>query len=166
MRALLALILLATTAATPTSVVYSRYRSGRPRLVVKATRDPDELLLLRYADAARARPRIIAREALDDTPNEVSIEKILDPKDIVVTFPARHGQWSIVERVAGGRFVQIADGFTEGVDLDGDGIREIIATGYDGQDDCLGKVSSSLMRWNGEPYAVDGLRYFTVLHLS
>ncbi|HEV2719490.1 MAG TPA: hypothetical protein VG323_05695, partial [Thermoanaerobaculia bacterium] len=98
MTRLLLVVLLAAAPYPATSVVYARYHGGRPRLVVKATHEPDELLLLRYADAPRARPRVVAREELDSWPGEVRLEKIIDAKDIVVSLDARHGPYDIVDR--------------------------------------------------------------------
>jgi hypothetical protein len=79
--------------------VYSHYPSGRPHLVVKATHDPDELLLLRYADAPHARPRVVAREELDSQPGEVRLERVIDPKDVVVSLTVRHGKVDFLRRL-------------------------------------------------------------------
>jgi hypothetical protein len=163
MRGALALALLAATAVPPTSVVYSRYGSGRPRLVVKATHDPDELLLLRYADAPRAKPRVIDRQELESRPDEVSLERVIDPKDVVVTMAARHGSYSIVDRVIDNRLVLIADGFREAIDLDRDGVPEIIDIGFAGQNECGVYSYVALMRWNGKRYVEDGRRYVATL---
>ena len=164
MRGLLALALLAATAASPTAVVYSRYGSGRPRLVVKATHNPDELLLLlRYADAPRARPRVIAREELDSRPNEVRLERVIDPKDVVVVFPTRHGEYAIVDRIVNNRFVRICDDYGEAIDLDGDGVPEVISTGFGGQNECGVYLYVGLQRWDGKHYVADERHYVTVL---
>jgi len=143
--------------------VYSHYPSGRPRLVVKATHDPDDLLLLRYADAPHAKPRVVAREELDSPPDDVSLEKVIDPKDVVVSFPARHGSYEIVDRIVGDRFVQISDAFGDVVDLDGDGIPEIISQAYAGQNECGVYEFVSLLRWNGKRFVDDERRYVTAL---
>ena len=155
--------LLAATAVPATSVVYSRYRSGRPRLVVKATHNPDELLLLRYADAPHAKPRAVAREELDSWPGEVRIEKVIDPKDVVVTLAANHGTVDIVDRIVNDRFVRISDGFGEAIDLDGDGVPEVLFASYAGRNQCGVYMFISLQRWNGRCFVEDGHRYATVL---
>ena len=163
MRGLLALALLAATAAIPTSVVYSRYRSGRPRLVVKATHNPDELLLLRYDDAPRARPRVVAREELDSWPGEVRVAKVIDPKDVVVSLSARHGTYDVVDRIVGDRFVRIADSFGEAIDLDGDGVPEVLSASYAGRNQCGVYGFISIQRWNGKRFIDDDRRYVAAL---
>ncbi len=163
MRGLLALALLAATAVPPTSVVYSRYRSGRPRLVVKATHNPDELLLLRYADAPRARPRTVAREELDSWPGGVRLEKVIDPKDVVVTMAARHGESAIVDRVLNDRLVRMADSFGEAIDLDGDSVPEIVSGWYAGRNQCGVHLSTSIQQWNGKRFVDDDRRYVAAL---
>lgn len=154
MNALLAAALIA---------VYSHYPSGRARLVVKATHEPDELLLLRYADAPHARPRVVAREELDSWPGEVRIEKVIDPKDVVVSLAVRHGEIDVVDRIVAGRFVRISDAFGEAIDLDGDGVPEIIAMAYAGQNECGVYSFVSLQHWNGKVFVDDELRYVSSL---
>jgi hypothetical protein len=163
MKALLALLLLAASSDPATSVVYSRYQSGRPRLVVKATHDPDELLLLRYADAPHARGRVVARQELDSRPGEVLLEKVIDAKDVVVWCSARHGEYGIVNRIIGDRFVRITDSYGDAVDLDGDGVPEIIGAAYAGQNECGVASYVWLHRWNGKKFVDDGHKYVTAL---
>jgi len=163
MKALLILALLAATSSPPLSVVYARYKNGRPRLVVKATRDPDELLLLRYADARGTRRRVIDRQQLDSHPGEVRIERVIDAKDVVVSLDSRHGGYDVLNRIVNDRFVRISDGFGEAIDLDGDGVPENIAAAYDRQRDCAAEMSVWIEHWNGKQFVDDGHHYVTVL---
>jgi len=165
MKGALLLVLLAATNALPMSAVYSRYASGRPRLVVKATRDPDALLLLRYADVRGAKPRVVARDDLDAPPFEVSLQKVIDAKDIVVEMLVRRPPARIVDRIVGNRFVRISDGFGEAIDLDGDGVPEVIFTGYNGQNECGVRLSVFLQRWNGKRFEDDDRRYVDLLSM-
>ena len=166
MKALVLLALLAATQNPPLSVVYARYKSGRPRLVVKATQDPDELLLVRFADARGARPRVIDRQELDSKPGEVRIERVIDPKDVVVSLDSRHGGYDVLNRIINNRFVRISDGFGEAIDLDGDGVPETIFAAYAGQNECGVASFVTLDRWNGKRFVSDGRRYVTVLGLN
>jgi len=159
--ALLLLTLLAATDAPPMSAVYSRYPSGRPQLVVKATRSPDELLLLRYADVRGARPRVISRDELDDHPVEVSLEKIIDAKDVVVEILVHHGTSRIVDRVAGDRLVRIADDYGELLDFRG--VPAIISGAYAGRNQCGVVTAAFISRWNGKRFVNDGHRYVAYL---
>jgi len=143
--------------------VYSHYPSGRPHLVVKATHDPDELLLLRYADAPHARPRVVAREELDSQPGHVRLEKVIDPKDVVVSLAVRHGEVDFVYRVMNNHLVLISDGFGEAIDLDGDGVPENIAAAYVRQGDCATELDVWIDHWNGKRFVHDGRHYVTVL---
>jgi hypothetical protein len=163
MKALLFLMLLAAIPPPPLSVVYARYKSGRPRLVVKATHDPDELLLLRFADARGARPRVIARQELDSTPGEVTIERVIDAKDVVVWLDSRHGGYKVLNRIVNDRFVRISDGFGEAIDLDGDGVPENIAAAYVRQGDCAAELHVWIDHWNAKRFVNDGRHYVTVL---
>lgn len=154
MNALLAAALIA---------VYSHYPSGKPRLVVKATHDPDELLLLRYADARGARPRVIDHQTLDSRPGEVRIERVIDAKDVVVGLDSRHGGYNVLNRIVNDRFVRVSDGFGEAIDLDGDGIPENLSAAYAGQNECGVASSVLLERWNGKRFLEEGRRYVDVL---
>lgn len=160
---LLLLTVLAAVPSPPLLAVYARYASGRPRLVVKATQDPDELLLLRYADARAARPRVIDRQALDSRPDEVRIERVIDPNDIVVPLASRHGGYEFLYRIVNDRFVVVSEGFGEAIDLDGDGVPENIAAAYVRQTDCAAEISVWIERWDGEQFVGDGRHYVTVL---
>jgi hypothetical protein len=163
MKVLLALLLLAASSNPATSVVYSRYKSGRPRLVVKAMHDPDELLLLRYADASHARVRVIARQELDSRPDEVTIERVIDAKDVVVELDSRHGGYKILNRIVNNRFVLISDGFGEAIDLDDDGVPENLVAAYVRQGDCAAELSVRIDHWNGKRFVNDGHHYVAVL---
>ena len=131
--------------------------------MVKATHNPDELLLLRYADAPRARPRVVAREELDSWPGEVRVAKVIDPKDVVVSLSARHGTYNVVDRIVGDRFVRIADSFGEAIDLDGDGVPEVLSASYAGRNQCGVYGFISIQRWNGKRFIDDDRRYAAAL---
>lgn len=163
MKALLVLALLAASSDPPLSVVYATYPSGRPRLVVTATRDPEELLLLRYADAPHARPRVVAREELGSQPGEVRLERVIDPKDVVVSLAARHGEDNFLYRVINDHLVLISDGFGEAIDLDGDGVPENLVAAYVRQSDCAAELSVWIDHWNGKRFVNDGRHYVAVL---
>lgn len=147
------------------ATVFDKYRSGRPRRVVAAFGNSDEgtMLLIRFPDSASGRPRILDRETLDGHPVGVSLERVIDAKDVVVTLPVRHGDNSIVYRVIADHFVQISEAFGEAIDLDGDGVREIIALSYGGQDQCGVKSFVYVARWNGNEYVGDDRQYLTML---
>jgi hypothetical protein len=157
----IALAFATNLAAQDMSAVYARYRSGRPRLVVKVTQDPDELLLLRYADVPNADPRVIDREEMDAKPLEVRVEKVIDAKDVVVWMAGRHDEPGIVDRVIDNRLVRIADDYGEAVDLDGDGVPEVIAIGFGGQNECGVYSYVDLQHWNGKRYVGDKRHYVT-----
>jgi hypothetical protein len=163
MKALLLLALLAATSNPRLSVVYARYKSGRPRLVVKATQDPDELLLLRFADARGARPRVIDRQELDSRPGELRLERVIDANDVVVGLDSRHGGYNVLNRIVNNRFVRVSDGFGEAIDLDGDGVPENIAAAFVRQRDCASEMSVWIDHWNGKKFSNDGHNYVTVL---
>ncbi len=151
--------------STIQAVVYDRYPSGRPRRVVAAIGNFEEgnLMLFRFPDSGRGKPRVLDRQELDSGPTSVTLNHIIDPKDVVVTLAEGHGGAAIVERVVGDDLVQIADGFTEAIDLDGDGVPEIIATGYLGRNKCGFEIGTWLAHWNGKHFVNDGRRYVTVL---
>jgi len=147
------------------ATVFDNYRSGRPRRVVAAFGDSEEaaLLLILLPDSARGKPRIVDREALDGRPGDILLERVIDAKDIIVSLPLRHGVRSIVDRVIANHLARIAEDFSEAVDLDGDGVPEIIASSYAGQSQCGTGLFVSLGRWNGKRYVNDRRRYLTVL---
>jgi len=147
------------------ATVFDKYQSGRPRRVVAAFGASDEgtMLLIRFPDSSRGRPRILDRETLDGHPVGVTLEKVIDAKDVVVSVPVRHGERSNVYRVIADHFVQISDEFGQAIDLDGDGVREIIALSYGGQDECGVKSFVYVARWNGKEYVGDDRRYRTML---
>jgi hypothetical protein len=159
---------LANSGSRILATVFDKYRSGRPRRVVAAFRDSDEveegtLLLLLFPDSARGKPRILDREMLDTPPGEVDLERVIDAKDVVVSQRMRHGERFNVYRVIADHFVQISDEFGEAIDLDGDGVREIVALSYAGQDQCGVKSFVYVAHWNGKKYVGDDRRYLTKL---
>jgi hypothetical protein len=151
--------------STIEAVVYDRYPSGRPRRVVAAIGDSEDgnLMLFRFPDSGHGKPRLLDRQELDSGASSVALMHIIDPKDVIVTLTAGRGGTAIVERVAGNRLIQIADGYTEAIDLDSDGVPEIIATGYLGRNQCGVEIGTWLAHWNGKRFVNDGRRYVTVL---
>gem|GEM_PF-5517520 len=121
------------------------------------------MLLIRFPDSSRGKPRILDRETLDGHPGDLRLERVIDAKDVVVSVPVRHGERSNVYRVIADHFVQISDEFGQAIDLDGDGVREIIALSYGGQDQCGVKSFVYVARWNGKEYVGDDRRYRTML---
>jgi hypothetical protein len=156
---------LAETESHILASVYDAYPSGRPRRVVATFGDSAQgtLLLVLFPDSARGRPRLLDREALDAGPGDVRLENLIDAKDVVVSMSARHGTRSIVDRVISDRLVRIADDFGEAIDLDGDGVPEIITPSYAGQNQCGVYLFVHLGRWSGKRYVNDRRRYITVL---
>jgi hypothetical protein len=147
------------------ATVFDEYPSGRPRRVVATFGNSVEgvLLLILLPDSARGRPRILDRETLDSGAGGLRLEKLIDAKDVVVSLFVRHGTTAIVDRVIKDRLVRIADDFGEAIDLDGDGVPEIIARSYAGRNQCGVYLYVSLARWNGKRFVDDGRRYITVL---
>jgi len=147
------------------AAVFDKYRSGRPRRVVAAIEDSAEwpLLLVLFPDSARGIPRILDRETLDSVPGEIRLERVIDAKDVVVSQRIRHGERANLYRVIANHFVQISNEFGEAIDLDGDGVREIIALSYDGKDQCGVKTFVYVAHWNGKQYVGEDRRYRTML---
>ncbi|HEY4641828.1 MAG TPA: hypothetical protein VII75_10830 [Thermoanaerobaculia bacterium] len=147
------------------AAVFDEYPSGRPRRVVATFGNSVEgtLLLFLFPDSARGAPRILDRETLESGPGEIRLEKVIDAKDVVVSLFIRHGTTDIVDRVIADRLVRIADDYGEAIDLDGDGVPEIIASSYAGRNRCGVVPFVYLGRWNGKRYVSDGRRYVTVL---
>jgi hypothetical protein len=142
------------------ATVFDEYPNGRPRRAVATFGNSVEgiLRLILLPDSTRGKPRVLDREALDSGPGEVRLEKLIDAKDIVVTLSVRHGTRSIVDRVIADRLVRIADDFGEAIDLDGDGVPEIITSSYAGRNRCGVSLFVFLARWNGKRYATDRRR--------
>jgi hypothetical protein len=147
------------------ATVFDKYPSGRPRRVVAAFGNFGQgiLLLILLPDSAHGKPRVLDRETLDSGAAEVRLEKLIDAKDVVVSLFVRHGTTAIVDRVIKDRLVRIADEFGEAIDLDGDGVPEIITAVYGGRNQCGVYLYVSLARWNGKRYVDDGRRYITLL---
>jgi hypothetical protein len=147
------------------ATVFDKYPSGRPRRVLATFGDSGQgvLMLILLPDSAHGEPRVLDRETLESGAGGVRLEKLIDAKDVVVSLFVRHGTTAIVDRVIKDRLVRIADEFGEAIDLDGDGVPEIITVLYGGRNQCGVYLYVSLARWNGKSYAGDGRRYITVL---
>lgn len=147
------------------SVVYEKYPSGRPKLVVKIAHDPESVVLLRYADAAGANGKIVDRDNTGGRPADVQLKKLAGPKkDVVVILGGHHGDHGLVDRVAGEKLVRIADDFGDAADLDGDSVPEIITTTEVMSDEpCSPGESVTISHWNGTRFAPDGRRYVASL---
>jgi hypothetical protein len=147
------------------AAIYDQYPSGRPRRVVATFGDSVQgrLLLVLFPDSVRGRPRILDGQTLDSGPGDVRLETVIDAKDVVVSMSARHGMTSIVLRVIGNRLMRIADDFGEAIDLDGDGVPEIITQSYAGQNQCGVYLFVFLGRWSGKLYVDDRRRYIAAL---
>ncbi|HYU24844.1 MAG TPA: hypothetical protein VEO74_06550, partial [Thermoanaerobaculia bacterium] len=96
-------------------------------------------------------------------PGEVRLEKIIDPKDVIVTLSAHHGTYDVIDRIAGDRFVRITDSFGEAIDLDGDGVPEVLSASYAGRNQCGVYMFTSIQRWNGKRFVDDDRRYVASL---
>jgi hypothetical protein len=147
------------------AVVYDEYPSGRPRRVVATFGNSVQgtLLLVLFPNSVRGKPRLLDRQELAAGPGDVRLEHLIDAKDVVVSMIVRHSTTSIVLRVIGDRLVQIADDFGEAIDLDGDGVPEIITQSYAGQNQCGVYLFVDLARWSGKRYVSDRRRYITAL---
>ena len=153
------------------AAAYSSYQSGRPRLVVAGIdkgnfSDDGELLLVRLPDAARGRGVVLDRMILDAGVLELSFIRLLDPKDIGVGLHRKHPPSGVTVRVIQGKLDQIAGTLAmpqNVVDLDGDGVREII-TGFEpGAGTCGIKGNPRILRWNGSAYRYDGKSYAAMI---
>src|ERR1051325_2299374 len=147
------------------AAVLDRYKSGHPRRVVAAIGNSGEgkLMLFRFPDSRGGRPRALDEQTLGSGSGDVEVMPIIHPQDIVVTLSVRHGESAIVEHIAGDRLVKIADDFGEAIDLDGDGVPEILSAGYLGQNECGVERDAFLAHWNGKRFVDDGRRYVDVL---
>jgi hypothetical protein len=153
---------------TSCAVVYSKYPSGRPRLVVAGTdtghfETPGELLLIRFPDAREGRGKVIDRFACNAGVVELSFVHLVDPKDIAVELHLIRPPQGITIRIVREKLVQIM-GRLPGqlADLDGDGIPEII-TGIEGRSGSCGwRGHPVLMRWRARDYEEDDRDYVGV----
>jgi len=145
--------------------VYDRYPSRRSRLVIVATHtsfSDGEVLLVRLPDSNRGRGKIVDRQTPDSAPYEISFIRLIDPRDVVVECYSKHGGGGAVYRVRGERLEEIYDasaGPSNALDLDGDGIPEIISNGYVGHSVCGVQLAGAIARWNGTEYVSDGKHY-------
>lgn len=153
------------------AAVYSSYESGRPRLVVAGIdkgnfSDEGELFLVCLPDAASGRGVVLDRMSLDAGAMELSFIRLIDPKDIAVELHLKHPPSGVTVRVIEGKLDQIADALAmpqSVVDLDGDGIPEIIAGFEGGAGECGIRGRPRILRWNGSEYANDGKRYAAMI---
>jgi hypothetical protein len=145
--------------------VYSRYRSGRPRLVVVAryiTFSEGEILLVRLPDSDRGKGKIVDRFDPENGAYAVSFVRLVDPRDVVVELAQKHSRGGVVFRVRGENLVEIADAFADASntpDLDGDGVPEIVWGGYSGTTRCGVQVAAGVLHWDGDWYGSDGRHY-------
>ena len=160
------LLFLATSAlADDHRLVYSRYKDGRPRLEIVARYldfDDGEVLLLRYPDRAGAKGKVIDRYDPDGGALGVTLMPLIDRKDIVVEVASKHNRDGRVLRVVHDKLEEIAPAFAgpeNTPDLDGDGIPEIVSSGYVGRTQCGVDIASRLLRWNGDEYVLDKRHY-------
>jgi hypothetical protein len=139
-------------------VVYDRYRSGKPRLVIRATQEPDEVLLVRMPGN-----HVLDRKPLDDRAVEITIQRILDPKDVVVEMTAPHTPGANIYRVRGNKLVFIGQPSVYWglivADLDHDGTPELISTGCCERTPCGVMIGAGIMRFDGKIYVDDGRPY-------
>jgi hypothetical protein len=153
------------------AAVYSSYDSGRPRLVVAGIdkgnfSDAGELLLVRLPDATSGRGVVLDRLILDAGAMELSFIPLLDPKDVAVELHLKHPPQGVTVRVVGSKLEQIADTLAtpqNTVDLDRDGVPEIITGFESGAGACGIRGSPRILRWNGTEYAYDGKRYAAMI---
>src|SRR5258708_15801873 len=116
--------------------VYSRYASGRPRLVVVATNvnfGKGETLLIRLPDADRGKGKVVDRDDLEAGGESVSFLRLVDPKDVVVEHSSKHSIEGKIYRVMGETLVEISNDYADATttpDLDCDGIPDIVWRGY------------------------------------
>ena len=148
--------------------IYSRYASGRPRLVVVA-RYMDfyegEILLVRLPDKARGRGTVLDRIERVNGAFGVRFMRLIDRRNVVVETAAKHSTEGFVFRVRGEKLVAIAREVADSSntpDLDGDGVPEIVWSGYVGPSPCGPSISTGILKWNGHFYRSDGRDYVAV----
>src|SRR5258708_6245708 len=153
------------------AAAYSSYADGRPRLVIAGVVDdvedrPDEesdVLPLRLPDRAKGTAAVVDTYRLDTRPCGIWFTKLIDARDIVVVRYTRHPPHDLVLRITGGKLVEILDDFTcsEGLacptpDLNGDGVPEVISSGYIGGSACGGaEPSFQASRGDGRRFSAD-----------
>lgn len=149
------------------AVEYDRYRSGRPRLVVatiEASDDADhEVVLVRLPDSDNGKPLVLDRKPLDERPVQLSLERLVDPKDVVVELFASHTPGADLYRVRDDKLVFIGEpsvywGLIT-ADLDHDGIPEIISSGCCRHTQCGVMIYIDVERFDGRRYVDDGRKY-------
>ncbi len=153
---------------TSCAVVYSSYRSGRPQLVVAGTDQgvidkPGEVVLIHFQDAKDGRGNVVHRLRAESGVVDLAPVHLVDSKDIAATLSRKHSSQGITLRVSRQKLVRIADALPNRlVDLDGDGIPEIIA-GLDGNaGQCGWRGHPVLLRWRAKDYEEDDRDYVAV----
>ncbi len=150
------------------AAVYSRYASGRPRLVVAGTDlghfdTAGELLLIRLPDAKGGRGKVVDRLETEAGVMELAFVHLVDPKDIAATLHIVHPPQGITVHVAGQQLIQIVDSLPDQVvDLDGDGIPEIITGFPGGEGRCGARGNPIVLGWNGKAYDDEDKRYAAI----
>jgi len=145
--------------------VYSRYRSGRPRLVVVGRYigfSDGEILLVRLPDRDRGKGKVVDRFDPESGAYGVTFLPLVDQRNVVVEVAVNHPPAAVVFRVRGEKLVKIAEapvGGSNTPDLDGDGVPEIVWTGYSGRTRCGVSLGTGVLRWNGKEYKSDGRHY-------
>jgi len=145
--------------------VYSRYRDGRPNLVVVGRYvgfNEGEVLLIRLPDRDGGKGKVTDRYDPEGGVLEVTFLPLVDRKDVVLEVAQNHGPGGRVLRVLGDELEEISDalaGRSNTPDLDGDGVPEIVWGGYVGQRGCGSVFGAGVLRWNGHRYDSDGRNY-------
>lgn len=150
-----------------TAIEYDRYRSGRPRRVIATIGSFDyeanEVLLLRLPDDDTGKPRVLDRKPLDERPVSLSLQRLIDPKDVVVQLFANHTPGAELYRVRGDRLVWFGEPSVYwgliSADLDHDGVPEIISSGCCWHTQCGVMIWVGIERFNGRKYVEDGHKY-------
>jgi hypothetical protein len=148
--------------------VYSRYKDRRPRLVIAARYfdfSNGEVLLVRFPDRDGVKGKIVDRYDPEAGALEVTFLPLIDRKNVVVTVASKHSVGGRVLRVVREKLEEIAQDFagpSNTPDLDGDGVPEIVWSGYMGPTECGPRVSGGILRWDGDYYVGDGRHYVVV----
>jgi hypothetical protein len=144
--------------------VYDHYRSGKPRLVIAG--NGSELLLIRLPDSTEGKGRVLQRIDAEERVTEIEFMRIIDPRDVLVTQLMPHGGGGSVYRVLHQRLIKISDDLPGGedskIDIDGDGVPELVWYGYSGHvDDCDANdvYASGIQKWDGRKYVDNGRTY-------
>jgi hypothetical protein len=149
------------------AAVYSKYASGRPKLVLAGLDEersdkPGALLLVRFPDAKKGKGVIVDRMKLEVGVLELSFVRLLDARDVAVSMHYPHIPNGITVRVRGEKLQQIADSIANDfnvIDLDRDGVPEMIVGYQSGAGECGPRGNPIILRWDGESYESDEKSY-------